>query len=101
MSSIVDRFYENLHNGVIEEITMYRSEIHYCLAALKSDRVPPKVRAAASKMTVEQLYEVLKEEGLLPTSQYDFIPKWYARKWLTPKKRSQAQRIKDAKARSF
>jgi hypothetical protein len=101
MSSATERFYENLHEGVIDDIIMYRSEVHYCLAALKSSRVPKEVQDAAQCLTVEELYEILFYEGLLPTVDYDFIPRWYRQKYLTPRRKSKAQKTQEAKERAI
>lgn len=80
---------------------MYRSEVHYVLAHLRSDDAPQAVREAASKMDAGQLHAILYEEGMLPVYEYEFIPGWYARKWLTPKRQSKSDRVKAAKQREL
>jgi hypothetical protein len=99
--SATQRFYDALHAGEIDEIDMYHSDLHYALAALKSNRVPQEVQNAAQDLTVEALYEMCLEEGLLPHSHYDFIPLWYRRKHLTPKRKTRAQRVKEAQERAI
>lgn len=101
MKSATERFYANLHAGTVEEITMYRSEVHYVLAHLRSDTVSQAVCEAATKMDAGELHQMLYEEGLLPVGEYEFIPRWYARKWLTPKRQSRTDRIKAAKQREL
>lgn len=93
----LEQLYLNLKTENYEPIDMHHSSVHYILAALRdSSVVPERVAQAAQELDLDQLYELLKEEGLLPAYEYG-IPKWYAQKWF-PEERKRKERADRKKA---
>lgn len=86
---ILNSLYHNLRRGYYDpNMLLHHSDVYYVRAALMakawvllSGNSPKIVQDEVSKMSLETLGNILREEGLLKYHEYG-IPRWYARKWL-------------------
>lgn len=81
----VRRFYSSIFDKKkLKDTQLCHSSVYYVLEALRSSvegaEIPQEVQDCAKALTVDELKDILHEEGLLPASDYG-IPRWYARKW--------------------
>lgn len=91
-TSALGQLYDNLLNDKRAKIDMRHSAAHYAKAAFTVDeweetpRPSKAVVEAIKKMSVEEFDDILREEGLLPWSEYA-VPRWFVRKWYPAKPR--------------
>jgi len=102
IGKILSELYRNLRKDHYDpDMLLHHSDVYYVRAGLMADEwvllegtAPPEVKEAVSKMSLEALGEILREEGMLRYYEYG-IPRWYARKWLSEglSKRKAVERI--------